>query len=75
MSEKELSFEDAIKQLNEIVVKLEQEDVPLESAIDYYQAGMKLSALCDTKLKNAEEQMVQILNENKKIEKYELKEE
>lgn len=75
MSEKELTFEEAIEQLNEIVAKLEQEDVPLEKAIDYYQAGMKLSELCNAKLENAEEKMVQILNKNNEFENFDLEEE
>lgn len=75
-NEKEnLSFEEALTKLEEIVNKLEQEDVPLESAINYYQEGMKLSNLCDDILKNAQKQMTQILNEEKEIEPFELREE
>lgn len=75
-NEKEnLSFEEALTKLEEIVNKLEQEDVPLESAINYYQEGMKLSNLCDDILKNAQKKMTQILNEEKEIEPFELREE
>jgi len=75
-NEKEnLSFEEALTKLEEIVHKLEQEDVPLESAIDYYQEGMKLSKLCDEILKNAQKKMTQILNEEKEIEPFEIQEE
>lgn len=74
-NEKEnLSFEEALTKLEEIVNKLEQEDVPLESAINYYQEGMKLSNLCDDILKNAQKKMTQILNEEE-IEPFELREE
>lgn len=61
---KELTFEQAITKLEEIVNKLEEEDVPLEKAINYYQEGMKLSKICDDILKNAQEKMVNILNDN-----------
>ncbi len=62
MSE-EISFEEAMKQLEEIVDKLEEGDVPLEKAINYYQEGMKLSKLCSDKLESVEAQMEQIVNE------------
>ncbi|MBO1004302.1 exodeoxyribonuclease VII small subunit [Pseudogracilibacillus auburnensis] len=68
---KSMSFEEALTKLEEIVLKLEEEDVPLEKAIDYYQEGMKLSKLCDDILKNAQEKMTQILQEEK-MEPFEL---
>jgi len=71
----ELSFEEALRQLEEIVNKLEKEDIPLEKAINYYQEGMKLSKLCDDILQNAQEKMTQILNDEKEIEPFELQEE
>ncbi|QDP40561.1 exodeoxyribonuclease VII small subunit [Radiobacillus deserti] len=65
MEEKnELSFEEAMVQLEEIVEKLEEGDVPLEKAIEYYQDGMKLSKLCNEKLTKVEKQMEQIMNEH-----------
>ncbi|QTM99784.1 exodeoxyribonuclease VII small subunit [Sediminibacillus dalangtanensis] len=63
MSDQEISFEEAMKQLEEIVEKLEEGEVPLEKAINYYQEGMKLSKLCSDKLSNVEEQMEKIVNE------------
>ncbi|WP_077621617.1 exodeoxyribonuclease VII small subunit [Sediminibacillus massiliensis] len=63
MSKEELTFEEAMKQLEEIVGKLEEGDVPLEKAINYYQEGMKLSKICSDKLETVEEQMEQIVNE------------
>lgn len=60
----ELSFEEAMKNLEEIVEKLEEGDVPLEEAISIYKQGMNLSRLCHTKLKAVEEQLTQILNED-----------
>lgn len=70
--DKELSFEEALSKLEEIVHKLEEEDVPLEKAIDLYQEGMKLSKRCDETLKNAHEKMTQIINEDKEIEPFEI---
>lgn len=61
---KDLTFEQAMTKLEEIVHKLEEEDVPLEKAIDYYQEGMKLSKLCDDILQNAQEKMANIIKED-----------
>ncbi|WP_138415873.1 exodeoxyribonuclease VII small subunit [Aquibacillus sediminis] len=63
MSKEELTFEQAMEQLEQIVDKLEEGDVPLEKAINYYQEGMKLSKVCGDKLTNVEKQMEQIVNE------------
>ena len=63
MNNEELSFEEAMKQLEEIVEKLEEGDVPIEKAINYYQDGMKLSKLCSDKLATVHKQMEQIVNE------------
>ncbi|MFX3633591.1 MAG: exodeoxyribonuclease VII small subunit [Candidatus Pristimantibacillus sp.] len=53
-NKKELSFEAAMEQLEEIVERLESGDVPLETAIDLFQEGMKLSQLCGGKLEQVE---------------------
>jgi len=50
----ELSFEEAIERLENIVDKLESGDVPLEAAIELFQEGMKLSQLCGGKLEQIE---------------------
>lgn len=52
-----LSFEEAIEQLEDIVGKLENGDVPLENAIELYQQGMKLSQLCSLKLQQVEKKI------------------
>ncbi|MBA2173645.1 exodeoxyribonuclease VII small subunit [Halobacillus locisalis] len=70
----ELSFEEAMKQLEELVEKLEAGDVPLEKAIQYYQEGMKLSKVCNEKLGHVEKQMQQILNEHGELEPFSIQE-
>lgn len=62
--EKSLSFEQAMRNLEEIVGKLEEGDVPLEAAIAYFQEGMNLSKLCHDKLQQVEKQMEKILQED-----------
>lgn len=65
MSKKEMPFDEAMLQLENIVRQLEQGDVPLENAIELYQKGMELSKLCSEKLQNAEKQLVSFMGENK----------
>ncbi|MEL6688197.1 MAG: exodeoxyribonuclease VII small subunit [Pseudomonadota bacterium] len=51
---KDLSFEDALSELEAIVRKLESGDAPLEESITLYQRGAKLKAHCEGKLKDAQ---------------------
>lgn len=73
--EQEKSFEEAMLELEGIVEKLEEGDVPLEKAITYYQEGMELSKVCSDKLKNVQEKMTSILNEQGELEPFEIQEE
>jgi exodeoxyribonuclease VII small subunit len=75
MMEEKLSFEEAMKNLEEIVDRLEEGDVPLEEAISIYREGMELSKLCHDKLKDVEEQLTQIITEDGKKEDFSIQEE
>ena len=46
MENKELSFEECLKQLEEIVTKLENKDISLSDAVNNYQKGLELSKRC-----------------------------
>jgi exodeoxyribonuclease VII small subunit len=48
------SFEKNLERLDSIVVQLEDADLPLEKALQLYEEGMKLSALCHKQLEEAE---------------------
>lgn len=61
---KELSFEESLEKLEEIVKKLEVGDVPLDDAINEFNNAMKLAKVCDDKLKNAEEAITKLVKEN-----------
>ena len=65
MTKKDILFDEAMLQLENIVRQLEQGDVPLESAIELYQKGMELSKVCSDKLQKAEKQLVTFMDENK----------
>jgi exodeoxyribonuclease VII small subunit len=73
--DKQKSFEEAMKQLEQIVDRLEEGDVPLEEAITIYKEGMELSKLCHDKLKNVEEQLTQIITEDGGTENFSIEEE
>ena len=51
---KDMNFEDALRELENIVEKLERGDAPLEESITIYQRGAKLKAHCEGKLKDAQ---------------------
>jgi exodeoxyribonuclease VII small subunit len=55
-----LSFEAALKQLEEIVAKLERGDVPLEESIAIYERGEALKKRCEFLLNQAEERVEKI---------------
>lgn len=56
----EMSFEEAMRALEEVVGKLERGDVPLEDSIALYERGAKLKKRCEDKLKEAEEKVAAI---------------
>ncbi len=51
---KELSFEQALKRLEEIVSKLEKGEISLEESIKIYEEGHQLVKTCLAKLEKAE---------------------
>ncbi len=56
-----LSFENALKELEEIVGDLERGDAPLEASIELYERGAALKAHCEAKLKAAQERVDKIV--------------
>lgn len=55
-----LSFEQSMQELETLVSKMEQGDLPLEDALQSFERGIKLARHSQQKLKDAE-QKVQIL--------------
>jgi exodeoxyribonuclease VII small subunit len=56
-----LNFEAALKELEEIVARLEQGAVDLEDSIVLYERGQALKAHCEKKLKAAEGRLEKIV--------------
>ena len=59
----EKKFEAAMKELEEIVSKLEAEELPLEDSLELFEKGIKLSRLCAKKLSEAEKKVDLLLEE------------
>ncbi len=72
--EKELNFEDSLKELEEVVRKLEVGDVPLDDAIEEFNKAMKLAKTCDEKLKKAEEAITKLVNDNDEMKDFNIEE-
>ncbi|MEL7095002.1 MAG: exodeoxyribonuclease VII small subunit [Pseudomonadota bacterium] len=53
----DMSFEEAMKALEEVVTRLERGDVPLEESIKLYERGAELKKRCEVKLAEAEEKV------------------
>ena len=53
----ELTFEEAMAELEKVVTQLERGDVALEQSIKLYERGAALKAHCAGKLKDAEEKV------------------
>ncbi|XDA98064.1 exodeoxyribonuclease VII small subunit [Sulfitobacter sp. LCG007] len=56
----QMTFEQAMAELEQVLNQLEKGDVALDESIALYERGAKLKARCETKLKEAEEKVAQI---------------
>ena len=57
MTEKEMSFEEAMVRLEEIVAQLEAGDHPLERALSLYEEGISMMKRCASMLDRAEQKV------------------
>ena len=63
----DLSFEESLEKLEEIVNKLENGDVPLDDAIEEFKKAMDLVKICNDKLNDAEESIAKIVKDNEEL--------
>ena len=59
----ELSFEEAIAGLTDIVGKIEQGQIPLQDSLEQYERGMAMIKHCRTILQKAEQRIDKITKE------------
>lgn len=64
-SKDKMSFEKALKQLEEIVNKLESGDLGLEDSLELFEEGIKLSRFCSKKLELAEKKIEMLTKDEK----------
>lgn len=65
----ELTIEEALKELDGIVEKLESRDVSLEASFTMYQKGMELLRQCSGKIDTVEKKMLK-MNEDGEISEF-----
>ncbi|CAI8166342.1 MAG: Exodeoxyribonuclease 7 small subunit [Pseudidiomarina mangrovi] len=59
----DISFEQALQQLEHIVVKLEQGELPLEQALEQYEQAVSLARISQQKLQQAEQKISKLLQQ------------
>jgi len=72
--DKELSFEENIEELENIVKNLESGEVPLDDAINKFKEAITIANLCDKKLKEASDSVNKILNKDGNLEEFKITE-
>lgn len=60
----DIKYEEAIKQLEEIVLKLENGSASLDESISLFEKGTKLANVCSNKLKSAQQKITLLTKEN-----------
>jgi len=58
------TFEQSLKQLEEIVAELESGDLSLEAAIKKFEEGMELSRFCTQKLEETERRVTILMKDS-----------
>jgi exodeoxyribonuclease VII small subunit len=67
LPEKQDTFEKDLKQLEDVVARLEQGDLPLDEAMKLFQEGMRLSKLCSQRLSTVEQEIKKLVAEGDKL--------
>jgi exodeoxyribonuclease VII small subunit len=67
LPEKQDTFERNLKQLEEVVARLEQGDLPLDEAMKLFEEGMRLSRMCSQRLTTVEQEIKKLVAEGDKL--------
>ncbi|MEX0964084.1 MAG: exodeoxyribonuclease VII small subunit [Pseudohongiellaceae bacterium] len=67
-------FEEALEELEELVSSMEDGELSLEESLQAFEKGIKLTRECQTALKNAEQKVQVLLNEDGDTEELDLDE-
>lgn len=66
---KEQTLDQSFEKLEEMIGKLEQEDISLEESFKLYKEGMKLITSCNDKIDKVEKEVLK-LNENGELDEF-----
>ncbi|GGD64719.1 exodeoxyribonuclease VII small subunit [Lacimicrobium alkaliphilum] len=58
-----LSFEEALNELEQIVEQMEQGELPLDKALQQFERGVELTRLSQNRLRQAEQKVQQLLQQ------------
>ena len=73
MEKKEQSFEEAMKQLEEIANELEKGNLSLEESVIKFEEGMKLSKQCSDMIESAEKKITILMKDGDELIEEEFK--
>lgn len=60
-----MNFEEAVKELEGIVEKLEKGDLTLDESIEFFQRGIELSKFCSKRLDAVERKITMLVEDQK----------
>jgi len=60
----QISLEIVFEELENIVRKMDEEELPLEEAFELYQYGMQLVSACHSKIEKVEQELI-VINEER----------
>jgi exodeoxyribonuclease VII small subunit len=64
MARKPPSFEEALAELEQLVERMEQGNLPLEESLKLFERGIELTRTCQKSLQDAEQKVRILLEEN-----------
>lgn len=70
MEEKKLSYEEALQELEKILIDLEDDDCTLNESIEKFKKGIELYKYCNNILKAAEGEVKILLGDGESLREY-----
>ncbi len=65
MAKRKQTFEQSLKNLEEVVEKMESGELPLDKCLDQYEKGVKLAAFCARELDAAQQRIEKLQKDEK----------
>tara|TARA_B100000575_G_scaffold203037_1_gene164661 strand:+ start:900 stop:1133 length:234 start_codon:yes stop_codon:yes gene_type:complete len=62
-NENDITFEQGIKELEQILSKLENDQTPLEEMVDLYEKANRLTEICKSRLDHANQRMTKLIKD------------